>query len=191
MTRRLVVSFPPDNGGLSRDEVDQILAAMDDDKLQQGRITTKDGKNLNAGIRSGRVQWITHKEVDESIFSHLYTLACVANRERDWNFEVQGIARAIQAVRYWGDREEHYDWHTDWGGGNSRNRKITVVAHLSEQDEFTGGLLQVTNSSNPLAAVQSAGTVTVFPTFLLHRVTPVTSGCRSAGVCWVLGPSFR
>jgi PKHD-type hydroxylase len=191
VARQLIVSFPPDHGGLSRDEVARILAAMDDEKLKQGRITTKDGKNLNAGIRSGRVQWVRHNEVGEPIFSHLFTLACVANRERKWNFDIQGIAGSLQAVRYWGDREEHYDWHVDWGGGNSRNRKITVVAHLSEDDEFTGGQLQITNSSNPWSAVQAAGTVTVFPTFLLHRVTPVMSGCRSAAVCWVLGPSWR
>lgn len=191
MSKQLVVSFPPGQGGLSPDEVKQILAAMDDEKLQQGRITTKDGKNLDASIRSGRVQWIGHKEVGDKVFSHLYTLAYVANRERKWNFEIQGIASALQAVRYWGDAEEHYDWHIDWGGGNTRHRKITVVAHLSEEEDFTGGQLQVTNSSIPAMAVQAAGTVTVFPTFLLHRVTPVTSGCRSAAVCWILGPSFR
>jgi PKHD-type hydroxylase len=185
------VSFPPDHGGLSRDEVTRILAVMDDEKLRQGRISNKDGKNVNSGIRSGRVQWINYKEVGESIFSHLYTLACVANTERNWNFELQGIAKAMQAVRYWADGKEHYDWHIDWGGGNNKHRKLTVVAHLSDEEEFTGGRLQLTNNSSPLSANQAAGTVTVFPTFLLHRVTPVTSGCRSAAVCWILGPAWR
>jgi PKHD-type hydroxylase len=191
MTRQLVVSFPPGQGGLSPEQVKTILTAMDDGKLRQGRIATTDGTNIDDTVRSGRVQWIQHEEIGTEIFSHLFTLAKVVNREREWHFDLWGIARALQAVRYWGDGQEHYDWHIDWGGGPARLRKIAVVTHLSEETDYSGGVLQITNSSAPTTASQEPGTVTIFPTFMLHRVTPVWTGIRSATVSWILGPSWR
>ena len=35
------------------------------------------------------------------------------------------------------------------------------------------------------------GTVVAFPSFLYHRVTPVTSGLRKALVAWIAGPRLR
>ena len=194
MIRQLVVSFPPGNGGLDPEEVSQLLEVMTDEKMAQGGLGHLKGagtKSLDTRIRSGRVQWIMRDEIGLPIYSHLFTLASVANRERQWNLDIEGIAHALQGVRYAAEGEEHYDWHMDWGGGKMKFRKITLVAHLAEEGSFEGGSLQVTNGSYPVAAIQKAGTVTVFPSFLMHRVTPVTAGLRSAVVAWVLGPSLR
>ncbi len=191
MTRELVVQFPPEHGGLSHSEVAAVLQAIKVDQMLPGRISGPDSANLDTGIRSGAVQWVSPDAVGLPVFSHLFTLASVANEERGWDFQLDGIAQALQAVRYSADAAEHYDWHVDWGPGNARLRKITVVAHLSVEDSFEGGLLQITTGSNPISVGQAAGTVTVFPSFLMHRVTPVTAGCRLAAVCWILGPSFR
>ena len=35
------------------------------------------------------------------------------------------------------------------------------------------------------------GTVIAFPSYVLHRVTPIESGTRKALVIWVAGPEFR
>lgn len=192
MIRQLVASYPRGSGGLSEAEVEKLLEVLSDDKMSQGGLGHKKGeKNLDTRIRSGRVQWIFREEIGMPIYSHLFTLASVTNRERHWNFDIEGIAHALQAVRYAAEGAEHYDWHMDWGGGKMRFRKITVVAHLAEEGSFEGGSLQVTNGSYPVAAHQAAGTVTVFPSFLMHRVTPVTAGIRSAVVGWILGPSLR
>jgi PKHD-type hydroxylase len=187
----MVVSFPPSSGGLSSEQVTRILGAMDEGLMHQGRITAPGARGLNAQIRSGRVQWISHTTIGPEIFSHLFTLGVVASEERGWGFELAGIAHALQGVRYSSEGGQHYDWHVDWGVGNAMYRKLTAVVHLSPEDEFTGGHLQIATGSRPLDAHQEAGTVTVFPTFMLHRVTPVTGGCRSAAVAWILGPSFR
>lgn len=33
--------------------------------------------------------------------------------------------------------------------------------------------------------------VTFFPSYVMHRVKPVTEGVRYSLVCWVSGPSFK
>jgi PKHD-type hydroxylase len=101
-----------------------------------------------------------------------------------------GPAPAIQATSYAADGNQHYSWHMDWGAGRLRNRKISVIAHLSDPADFDGGSLQLTIGSVPVEAVQGAGTVTVFPSFVLHRVTPVTRGRRLGAVSWMLGSPF-
>ena len=161
--------------------------------MTQGGVGFKPGANDNRDnrVRTGSVQWVDQKNLDPAILQHLFTLAMVANREQGWSFEVDGIARHLQATRYADTGKQHYDWHLDWGGGRTQFRKITMVVHLSEPGSFGGGVLQVTNGALPMETTPPAGTVTMFPSFLLHRVTPVTSGVRSAAVSWIMGPSFR
>jgi PKHD-type hydroxylase len=190
VTSALVASFPPSGGGLSPAEVAELRASIDDEQLAQGQVGGVQRYGTDDRIRTGTVQFISHENVDAAIFSHLFTLACVANKERGWNFSVTGPAPSLQATSYSGAAEEHYDWHMDWGVGRLRNRKISVIAHLSDPAEFDGGILQLTNGSTPVDAVQNAGTVTVFPAFLLHRVTPVTRGRRLGAVSWILGEPF-
>jgi PKHD-type hydroxylase len=35
------------------------------------------------------------------------------------------------------------------------------------------------------------GAIIAFPSFFLHRVTPIVSGVRKALVIWATGPAFR
>lgn len=185
-------SFPPGAGGLSREQVYAVRSILDDDRMRQGLIGGGGQNRASSAVRTGKTQWITSGEIGREIFSHLYTLAVVANRELDWNFAVSGPAPSLQATSYSGDGSagEHYDWHMDWGGGRLRHRKITVVAQLSDPVEYEGGTLQLTIGSQPVDAAQGLGNVTVFPTFVLHRVTPVTRGRRLGVVSWIVGDPF-
>lgn len=190
MIGRFVASFPPGNGGLDPSEVEELRGALDESRMTRGRIGDPKLQKTNAAVRSGTVQWIDHGAVSPSLLSHLFTLALVANRERGWNFAVEGLTPFLQATSYSGDETEHYDWHMDWGPGAMAYRKISVVTHLSEAADYEGGSLQLTIGVNPVEAVQLPGSVTVFPSFVLHRVTPVTRGRRLGAVAWVLGRPF-
>jgi PKHD-type hydroxylase len=45
--------------------------------------------------------------------------------------------------------------------------------------------------AGPTCAHRARGTLVAFPSYLLHRVTPITSGTRKSLVAWVSGPVFR
>jgi PKHD-type hydroxylase len=185
------VSFPPGAGGLPPELVTELRTAFDDEKMVEARIGHgPQERNLDRQIRDAQVQWIPRSAVSPAIYSHLFTLALVTNEEQGWRFELDGIAQFLQATRY-DAGGQHYDWHLDWGGGRTQFRKIAAVVHLSEPTEFTGGALQVAWGRRPYETTPVAGTVTVFPAFMMHRVTPVTAGTRSSVVSWMLGPSFR
>lgn len=77
-------------------------------------------------------------------------------------------------------------------------RKISMTLNLSESGSFEGGNLKFDfgyHSSNErfyeCEEIRPQGSLIVFPSFLDHCVTPVTSGTRYSLVMWVLGEPFK
>jgi PKHD-type hydroxylase len=71
---------------------------------------------------------------------------------------------------------------------------MTIVLMLNQQGvDFEGGDFQVNLSEErlPVNVNMNKGHVLLLPSFLLHRVTPVTKGIRKTLVSWVIGPKFR
>ncbi|MDA8015328.1 MAG: 2OG-Fe(II) oxygenase, partial [Gammaproteobacteria bacterium] len=67
------------------------------------------------------------------------------------------------------------------------------VVQLSDADEYEGGDFQMhyVKAHPPADIIRKRGTVLIFPSLLLHRVTPVTSGVRYSLVGWYVGPSWK
>lgn len=104
-------------------------------------------------------------------------------------------------LRYDASDRGHYDWHVDYCGGFS-TRKLSFSIQLSDPSSYDGGDLEFappnTMSFGPDATYESVrktirmqGGMVIFPSYMLHRVTPVTRGTRYAIVGWVHGPAFR
>ena len=80
-------------------------------------------------------------------------------------------------------------------------RKISVTVNLSDPNDYDGGDLWLTKHpqdsnineletfTNP--AFRDKGAVVVFPSWVRHRVTPVTRGTRYSAVAWFNGPPLR
>ena len=83
-----------------------------------------------------------------------------------------------------------YDWHTDFAGITPR-RKLSISVQLSRPEDYDGGDLELLFTSSPYKAARERGKFIVFPSFCLHRVTPVTRGTRWSLVAWVLGTRWR
>lgn len=81
----------------------------------------------------------------------------------------------------------HYHWHPD-AATTSPMRKLTFTLQLSEPDSYEGGDLEVQGFGT---STREAGSMSIFPSFFWHRVTPVTAGERLALVGWMHGASFR
>eukprot|EP00746_Dinoflagellata_sp_MGD_P065121 gnl/MRDRNA2_/MRDRNA2_27137_c0_seq1.p1 gnl/MRDRNA2_/MRDRNA2_27137_c0~~gnl/MRDRNA2_/MRDRNA2_27137_c0_seq1.p1 ORF type:complete len:586 (+),score=103.67 gnl/MRDRNA2_/MRDRNA2_27137_c0_seq1:110-1867(+) len=83
------------------------------------------------------------------------------------------------------DTDGHYDWHVDnpIEVGQNRGRVLSVSLQLSDPDDYEGGGLAVGARLVP----RGVGDVVVFPSYMAHRVFPVSSGARLAIVTWVMG----
>ena len=118
-------------------------------------------------------------------------LTAQANREA-FGFDLAEFAESAQVARYGAEREAHFDWHSDIGAGAlASKRKLTIVVQLSDPGSYDGGTLDLRPDSNVRQAPRERGAAVVFPSFVLHRVTPVTAGTRWSLTLWSHGPAFR
>jgi len=79
----------------------------------------------------------------------------------------------------------------DVGEANYEPRKISLSLQLSEPSDYEGGELVLQAGDSERVAEKARGTLIAFPSFVLHRVRPVTAGVRKSLVIWVAGPEFR
>lgn len=153
-----------------------------------------DGKDVVEQVRRSEVRWLNPQLAElKYIKETLMNFAEDANRNY-WGFDINYL-KDIQHTTYKSDVSGKYDWHEDvfWINPTTFHRKISVVIQLTDPKEYDGGDFQIDPQYGVLNAeeIRKKGTVIAFPSFLKHRVTPVTRGIRNSLVCWVEGPKFK
>jgi PKHD-type hydroxylase len=71
------------------------------------------------------------------------------------------------------------------------HRKLSLTLALN--DTFKGGEFCINKGKedNCDSFVVKKGRIVLFPSFMIHKVAPVTMGTRRSLVVWVLGPKFK
>ena len=170
-------------------------AMISDDKKEF--ITKKEKRN-------SQVVWLDERWIYDIIQPFVHT----ANRNAGWNFEWDWSERA-QFTQY--KKGMHYNWHRDstaepypssLGLMVGKIRKLTSVLVLSNPSEYKGGELEFQfqaedpqfNKGRKIKVaneVAPKGSIIVFPSFVWHRVKPVTKGVRYSMPTWHLGWPFK
>jgi PKHD-type hydroxylase len=79
---------------------------------------------------------------------------------------------------------DEYNWHTDGDKTVHRDRFASIVIQLN--GDYDGGILQIKNIKRELVSIENKiGTLYIFDSRLLHRVTPVETGVRYSLVNWI------
>jgi len=141
--------------------------------------------------RDSFVQFLFPNEITSWIFARLAGVINGMN-EVFFGFDLTSMEQGIQFTRY-SAPGEHYEWHID-RGVNYGTRKLSLTLQLSEPDDYEGGDLQLWfggGDDEIITASRDRGVMTLFPSYVMHRVKPVTKGVRYSLVCWVSGPSFK
>ena len=139
----------------------------------------------------------TYSKENDSLFLEFISEALSKLIERSnqnlWGFELGSIIEQIQYTEYHAEDKGHYDWHLDIGNDQYSLRKISLTVQLSDPNDYEGGLLELNHAGDDksITAPTTKGSVFVFPSYLRHRVTPVTKGIRKSLVLWVGGNQFR
>lgn len=167
-------------------EIDKILNFWDDSKTIKATVTGKE--KYNDDLRKSSVMFIDHTPDNEWIYNKLASLAVSCNSERYW-FDLLGFHQELQLTRY--SEGDFFDWHLDFGAGGISSRKLSMTIQLSDPDEYEGGDLQFMINDKIVDAPREKGTIIIFPSFIIHRVTPITKGTRQSIVGWVAGPPYR
>ena len=171
------------SGGLSDTDLSMIFA----EASKINTHTAKTFNNADAKTRSSEIKWLTG---NQSIQNILWGYVKAAN-ENAFHCQIENICD-IQFTEYHANKGGHYDWHIDvnWDGVSGRDRKLSVTVQLSDSSEYEGGSFEFGECLTPDASSRVKGTVLVFPSYLQHRVLPVTSGTRRSLVAWFEGPRW-
>ena len=105
-----------------------------------------------------------------------------------FKYNLDHFDSGIQATRY--EVGQKYEWHVDDSvEGYSRKLSMSLVL----DSEFTGGELEIYDpyQHKNLSFDIKPGHVVIFPSWISHRVQPVTSGTRYSLVAWMNGPEFK
>ena len=181
----------PERGiGFTSQECEKIINQYETEYSTNATIGDGGSHAMNEEIRKVQEYNIELSENNKWIFDRIGLGVSMVNSEY-YKFDLTGITHGVSLLKYSGADGSHYTWHTDTGDGASSSRKISISIPLSKPTDYQGGDLIVNTNGVENTARNTQGSLTMFPSFCQHTVTPVTSGERWVIVVWVNGPRFK
>lgn len=186
-------------GAIEPFEVQYVLDYAKRLPSKEGSVGHGNGKTaISKSMRNSTVKWLERDHITRWLFDR--TAICVGKSNREcFNFELPNEPyyhfNQFQFTEYSSKGEQHYDWHIDnnWTTQTpaSWDRKLSVVIQMTDPSKYEGGRLEFDGMLIPEDQFRNPGDMVIFPSFLKHRVTPVTKGKRQSLVTWINGPRFR
>ena len=165
------------------------------------KLSKKNLKDLRK-IRDSSIVWMDDPWIYEVITPYVNK----ANENAGWNYDIDWT-ESCQFTIY--GKDQHYGWHNDsykrpYNMPHEKNfhgkiRKLSVSISLSDPKDYKGGDLEFdfrnNNNGKPnickCKELKPQGSIVVFPSYIWHRVKPVTSGTRYSLVLWNIGTPFK
>jgi PKHD-type hydroxylase len=178
-------------------ELDDMCQYFSQHEVEKATVMSEENP-LNENIRRSRVKFFSRDECTFPIFDRLNVVIEEIN-DRFYNYILNGYD-SFQYTEYHHEEKGEYNFHMDTRFGDRNDdgqfetRKLSVVMCLNRPGvDFEGGqfYMNVGNESDAMEVEMKRGRIIFFPSFLIHRVAPVTKGVRKSLVTWVTGPKFR
>lgn len=176
---------------LTDEELDEIEKYFEETSTLVPGTTMKE--KINPTWRKSKIQFYRIDQDNQWIFNKLRNLAEHINTEF-FQYDLVGFDYLQYTV--YDEVGSNYDFHMDMILDNGdtdefeKLRKLSFTIVLNDVSEFTGGDLEFRDSRDRIIE-QKRGRAIAFPSWMLHRVTPIKSGIRKSLVFWVVGPKFK
>ena len=170
------------NNFLTKEECQKIILIGKSKVLEEGNAVN------NNKARDSNISWLAPSDDLHWLYRKL-TDTITSLNNRFFGFELEGFAEGLQFTNYKapnGKYNRHVDRAYNW-----QVRKLSITVQLSNPNDYEGGNLELINGDKPIICEKQQGKLYAFPSFMLHRVTPITKGERNSLVAWVTGSSFR
>ena len=177
------------------------LASVDSQKstTDEERKTGRKGEfAVDKKIRESLVSW--HN--DQWLYDLIWPYMVRANDEAGWKYNITA-GETVQITKY--KKGGFYNFHKDgsqdhlsaydnpennWTHGKVRKLSMSIMLN----ENFEGGSFEFASYAKEDCTVTpinaERGSVLVFPSWMEHRVAPITTGVRYSLVCWFVGTPF-
>ncbi len=177
--------------GFSQEEISSVIDLCESFPKESASIQNQGKESLDQDYRETEISWIPQNQDSIWLYDRLAWIARQLNGEF-YKFDLYGFAEDFQYSTYRSENKSHYNWHLDTGMMRGYPpRKLSLVLQLSDPKDYEGGDLELYTSNNIQKIDKELGLVSIFPSYTLHRVTPVTDGVRKTLVTWICGPAFK
>lgn len=158
------------DNAFTEQECDSIVDYGRKFNLQPG-ATLGDAKD----IRKSNIAFIQPSVENEWIYRRLTDIVLGINSEF-FKFDLTGFNEGLQFTEYVAP-DGQYDFHVD-KIYKQVIRKLSIVVQLTDPETYSGGDFEFKDGPVTEKLSRKRGTVLAFPSYYLHRVTPVTEGTR-------------
>tara|TARA_B100001250_G_scaffold104153_1_gene87849 strand:- start:221 stop:976 length:756 start_codon:yes stop_codon:yes gene_type:complete len=175
------------------DQRESMIQRDEGNEIKQNFKEDFDYRNTTLFIPKGRDEWLFNKIMGAILGFN--------NSESGYNFDVRGLAEPPNVMRYQAPdinpngKPGKYDWHMDVGPGPVPSMRKISYSILLNPTEYEGGELcfHIGRNTDPHGdqhMESMIGSMLLFPSYMVHRVLPMTKGTRYAVVGWAHGSSF-
>jgi PKHD-type hydroxylase len=167
-------------------DLERVTALVATLPVQDAMVAGAGYRHLEPKSRVSKTAFLNVGE-HEWVFRAMQTVIVNMNAKH-FGFGLTAI-ETVQYVEY--PVGGHFAAHMDLIPG-SFMRKLAVSVQLSAATDYDGGDLACHLShQNTAIASRVLGDAFMFPTYMMHHVTPVTRGTRKALLAWASGPAFQ
>ena len=173
------------SGFLTDAEMDQLIAEHTS-LVEEGQLG---GGGADHRVRRSQLRSLSMEPKYRWLYDRVWVAAQECNR-LFFNVDISAVEGNIQLARYDSSDQGFYDWHTDFAGfrpfAKSRCRSSCRAPRTMKAATWSS-----CSGISRSRWIGREGAFIAFPSFVLHRVTPVTRGTRWSLVAWVLGERWR
>jgi PKHD-type hydroxylase len=174
------------DNAFTSDQCDELIEYCNKQNLQNGKIAS--GISTDE-VRTSKIAFIPPTEFMVPYYQKISAIVLSLN-EQYFKFDLHGFGENLQFTEYVAPTGK-YNSHVDRAYGIVV-RKLSIVLQLTDPDTYEGGDLEwLPQIEKPCKLPRTRGTLIAFPSFQLHRITPVTKGTRNSLVGWINGKQFR
>jgi PKHD-type hydroxylase len=171
------------------EELDRVTAYGDRQALTRGTVLSDGPEITYESLRIVREAILAPNAEIAWLYERMERVIRALNHQV-YKFDLMGFAEPFRYMVYHGNEGGHFGWHVD-NGRQANARKLSATLQLTEAGAYEGCDLELFGTHQPEKASRTRGAVTIFPSYVLHRVTPIQTGTRKALVAWSTGPNFR
>lgn len=187
-------------------KLEDALTQGDVNELKKkGKLSEEHTAKRKKEIRDSSAVFLSEPWIYKEITPYIR----MANTRAGWNFQWHWT-EPVQFTEY--KLNQFYHFHQDGEPepydkpnepqSHGSIRKLSSVVNLCHPEEYEGGKLEFDfkafygpehkgDSIWPCKEVAKKGSIVVFPSFVWHRVQPITAGKRYSLVSWSLGKPFQ
>jgi len=165
---------------------DKIISDIEEyishQQLQKAKVLHMNRKSADKA-RSSMIHWMNNENYKDflmPIYDHISRKVRMIN-DGMWRYNYEGYG-VFQYSEY--TEGDHFNWHIDQIEIKGESRKVSFSIGISDESEYEGGDLGFKAAEEEDYYKIGRGDIIAFPSWMLHKVTPVTKGKRRVLVGW-------